>query len=182
VAEELQGGEAAGRRHVEMLPAARGYDKAFCCAHVGVLPCSGMRINASTMNINVHESRSSRLELPAHRFDALVRASVHYYNDESEVERFVRRQPPLVDEEVVAVAESIERLHARRISRECIARRTWRGARHALRSGCSDFAPMRPLVRAKHEQERRMNRKDRSTAIRAPVRIAPSGTATSLAR
>src|SRR5437667_12472681 len=42
VAEELQGGEAAGRRHVEMLPAARGYDKAFCCAHVGVLPCGGM--------------------------------------------------------------------------------------------------------------------------------------------
>src|SRR5438552_6347331 len=37
VAEELQGGEAAGRRHVEMLPATRGYDKAFCCGHVGLL-------------------------------------------------------------------------------------------------------------------------------------------------
>src|SRR5712691_9557491 len=59
VADELQGGEAAGRRHVEMLPTARGYDKAFCCAHLGVLPCGGMRINTSTMNINVHESRSS---------------------------------------------------------------------------------------------------------------------------
>src|SRR5213592_2000842 len=53
VAEELQGGEAAGRRHVEMLPAARGHDKAFCCGHVGVLPCGGMRINVGTVNINL---------------------------------------------------------------------------------------------------------------------------------
>jgi hypothetical protein len=29
MAEELQGREASGRRHVEMLPAARGYDKPF---------------------------------------------------------------------------------------------------------------------------------------------------------
>src|SRR5882672_7222968 len=55
VAEELQGGEAAGRRHVEMLPAARGHDKAFCCGHVGVLPCGGMRINGGTKQINVDE-------------------------------------------------------------------------------------------------------------------------------
>ncbi len=42
------------------------------------------------MNINAHEARLSRVDLPARGVDALVRASVHYYNDESEVERFVR--------------------------------------------------------------------------------------------
>jgi hypothetical protein len=35
VADELQGGEAAGRHHVEMLPAARGHDKSFGCGHFG---------------------------------------------------------------------------------------------------------------------------------------------------
>src|SRR2546429_3811128 len=79
VAEELQGGEAAGRRHVEMLPAARGHDQAFCCGHVGVLPCGGMRIYVGTMNINAHEHAR-----PGSICDALVRASGHYYNDESE--------------------------------------------------------------------------------------------------
>src|SRR6266850_4830481 len=33
VADELQGGEATGRAHVEMLPTARGYDDTVCCVH-----------------------------------------------------------------------------------------------------------------------------------------------------
>src|SRR6267378_1104886 len=54
VAEELQGSETARRRHVEMLSAARGYDKALRCGHVGLLPGGGMRINAGATNINAH--------------------------------------------------------------------------------------------------------------------------------
>ncbi|HWO05735.1 MAG TPA: aminotransferase class V-fold PLP-dependent enzyme, partial [Methylomirabilota bacterium] len=42
------------------------------------------------LNINAHEARLSRLDPPTGGAHSLVRASVHYYNDESEVERFVR--------------------------------------------------------------------------------------------
>ena len=45
------------------------------------------------LNINVHASRSPRaavLDLPMRGLEALVRASVHCYNDEAEVERFIR--------------------------------------------------------------------------------------------
>ena len=53
-------------------------------------PAARTRDRLRALGINVHAASLSRIDLPEGGADALVRASLHYYNDESEVERLVR--------------------------------------------------------------------------------------------
>lgn len=46
------------------------------------------RMRSLNINVNVSEAQSARLDMGARKLDAIVRASVHYFNTEAEIDRF----------------------------------------------------------------------------------------------
>ncbi|GAA0782895.1 aminotransferase class V-fold PLP-dependent enzyme [Roseibium denhamense] len=48
------------------------------------------RLSAHNMNVSVSSASSARIDLPARGLDALVRASVHAFNTEDEITRFMK--------------------------------------------------------------------------------------------
>jgi selenocysteine lyase/cysteine desulfurase len=50
----------------------------------------------TTIDVARLRAASTRLDMQARGLESLVRASVHYYNTEDEVERFCRELPALL--------------------------------------------------------------------------------------
>jgi selenocysteine lyase/cysteine desulfurase len=47
------------------------------------------RLAAHGINVTVSDVFSTRLDMEARRLDSVVRASVHYYNTDDEIDRFI---------------------------------------------------------------------------------------------
>lgn len=85
------------RRELSALPGTRVHDKGAQALRHRDLPRRGRkpaetraRLSAENINVSVSAASSSRIDLPERGLDALVRASVHAFNTEAEIETFLK--------------------------------------------------------------------------------------------
>jgi len=96
IAERVAGLAASLRERLEALPGVAVHDRgdekcAIVTFAVGRIPAQKIAARLATegVNVSVAPASYSRLDLEARGLDALVRASVHYYNTEHEMSRLV---------------------------------------------------------------------------------------------